>query len=261
MLHDTQNEHDTRHIAIDQVGIQSLRHPIVLTQRDGQIQHSIAEVDMTVGLSAHSRATHMSRFVELLSKPQVASFDQCNIILHQMTQSLQSQSAYISMRFPYFKLKTAPVSGKQSLLDYNVIFSAVLQESNYQFTLQVSVPVTTLCPCSKALAKQGAHNQRSKVTITAKTRCPVWIEDFIDRVESQASCELYSLVKRPDEKWITEHAYNNPKFVEDITRDVAIQLKSDKRLGHYVVESVSLESIHNHAVYARIECPIAGNAN
>ncbi len=170
-----------------------------------------------------------------------------------MVEKLEAKSGYIEMSFPYFVNKTAPVSDVQSLLDYDVTFIGEINDGQYRFTMKVLVPVTSLCPCSKKISERGAHNQRSHVTITMRTTRSVWIEEVVRYAEEQASCELYGLLKRPDEKFVTERAYDNPKFVEDMVRDVAAALNEDERIEAYVVESENFESIHNHSAYALIE--------
>ena len=196
----------------------------------------------------------MSRFVEILNQHEreisVQSFKD---MLAEMTDRLEAESGHIEMSFPYFVNKTAPVSGVQSLLDYDVTFIGASTKGQSETILKVVVPVTSLCPCSKKISDRGAHNQRSHVTVTVKTREFVWIEDIIDAVESIASCELYGLLKRPDEKYVTERAYDNPKFVEDMVRDIAAHINKDSRITAYVVESENFESIHNHSAYALIE--------
>jgi GTP cyclohydrolase I len=169
-----------------------------------------------------------------------------------MVKKLEAASGHIEMAFPYFVAKKAPVSGVQSLMDYEVTFIGDIRDGKEAFTLKVLVPVTSLCPCSKEISERGAHNQRSHVTISARINTFVWIEDLIDRVEGQASSELWGLLKRPDEKYVTEQAYDNPKFVEDMVRDIAAELNADPRVEAYVVESENFESIHNHSAYAMI---------
>ncbi|MCK5639914.1 MAG: GTP cyclohydrolase I FolE2, partial [Gammaproteobacteria bacterium] len=200
------------------------------------------------------KGTHMSRFVEILNRHEreisVKSFKD---ILAEMAEKLEAQAGHIEMSFPYFINKTAPVSGVQSLMDYDVTFLGEIIDGNYSMQVKVVIPVTSLCPCSKKISDYGAHNQRSHVTVTARTKGFVWIEDIIDLVEKQASCELFGLLKRPDEKHVTERAYDNPKFVEDMVRDIAVKLNEDKRISAYIVESENFESIHNHSAYALIE--------
>ncbi|ABI59747.1 GTP cyclohydrolase FolE2 [Nitrosomonas eutropha] len=252
---DVQGSPDTRHIAIDRVGIKAIRHPVLVADKDGGSQHTVAQFNMYVNLPHNFKGTHMSRFVEILNSHEreisVESFEE---ILRSMVSRLESDSGHIEMTFPYFVNKSAPISGVKSLLDYEVTFIGEIKHGDqYGFTMKVIVPVTSLCPCSKKISDYGAHNQRSHVTISVHTNSFVWIEDVIRIAEEQASCELFGLLKRPDEKYVTEKAYNNPKFVEDIVRDVAEILNHDDRIDAYVVESENFESIHNHSAYALIE--------
>ena len=251
---DVQSSADTRHIAIDKVGIKDIRHPVRVRDRSEGEQHTIANFNMYVNLPHNFKGTHMSRFVEILNLHEreisVQSFKQ---MLGEMTERLEAEAGHIEMSFPYFINKTAPVSGVQSLLDYEVTFIGEIRGSYPEMQIKVVVPVTSLCPCSKKISERGAHNQRSHVTVTATTCDFVWIEELIDLIENQASCELYGLLKRPDEKFVTERAYDNPKFVEDMVRDIAAELNQDERICAYVVESENFESIHNHSAYALIE--------
>ena len=251
---DVQATPDTRQIAINQVGIKSVRHPVRVADKSAGVQHTIANFNMYVYLPQHFKGTHMSRFLEILNgyerEISVESFED---MLRQMVIKLEAESGYVEMSFPYFINKTAPVSGVQSLMDYEVTFTGEIDQGAYRQTMKVVVPVTSLCPCSKKISDYGAHNQRSHVTITARTNSFVWIEEVVRMAEEQASCELYGLLKRPDEKYVTERAYDNPKFVEDMVRDVAAVLNQDPRIDAYVVESENFESIHNHSAYALIE--------
>lgn len=251
---DVQNTHDTRNMPINKVGIKAIRHPIQVAERANGAQHTVGLFNMYVHLPAHFKGTHMSRFVEILNKQErEISVENFEGIVREMTTRLEAESGYIDLSFTYFVNKTAPVSGVQSLLDYDVSYTGEVKNGKYEFTMKVLVPVTSLCPCSKKISQYGAHNQRSHVTITARTAGYVWIEELIDIVEQEASCELYGLLKRPDEKYVTERAYENPKFVEDMVRDVATRLNDDERVLSYVVESENFESIHNHSAYALIE--------
>jgi GTP cyclohydrolase I len=251
---DVQSSKDTRQIAIDKVGIKDIRHPVVINDRSGQVQHVVANFNMYVNLPHNFKGTHMSRFVEILNQHEreltVQSFKE---VLIEMIERLDAEAGHIEMSFPYFVNKKAPVSGVESLLDYDVTFIGEISHNEPVITIKVVVPVTSLCPCSKKISDYGAHNQRSHVTLTVRTNGFVWIEDLIDIVENEASCQLYGLLKRPDEKHVTEHAYNNPKFVEDMVRDVAARLNDDDRISAYIVESENFESIHNHSAYALIE--------
>ncbi len=251
---DVQNYPDSRQIAIDKVGIKAIRHPVKVLDKTGGAQHTIASFGMYVYLPHHFKGTHMSRFVEILNGNQrefsVESFEE---VLRLMVKKLEAESGHIEMNFPYFVNKKAPVSGVESLMDYDVTFIGEIKDGQYLQTMKVLVPCTSLCPCSKKISEYGAHNQRSHVTITVRTNRFVWIEDIIQIAEENASSQLYGLLKRPDEKFVTEKAYENPKFVEDLVRDVAAALNRDERIDAYVVESENFESIHNHSAYALIE--------
>ncbi len=251
---DVQSTPDTRHIAIDRVGIKAIRHPVKVADKDGGVQHTVAVFNMYVDLPHNFKGTHMSRFVEILnSHEREISVESFESILRAMVKKLGSESGHIEMTFPYFINKSAPVSGVKSLLDYEVTFIGGIKKGRYEFTMKVVVPVTSLCPCSKKISDYGAHNQRSHISISVRTNSFVWIEDMVRMAEDHASCELYGLLKRPDEKYVTEKAYDNPKFVEDLVRDVASSLNRDSRIDAYVVESENFESIHNHSAYALIE--------
>jgi GTP cyclohydrolase I len=253
-IEDVQSSKDTRRIAINKVGIKDIRHPVRIKDRSEGDQHTIANFNMYVFLPHNFKGTHMSRFVEILNNHEreitVESFKD---MLTEMAERLESEAGHIEMSFPFFVNKRAPVSGVQSLMDYAVTLTGEVRNGQPQMYIKVVVPVTSLCPCSKSISDRGAHNQRSHVTVTVRTCDFVWIEELIDLVEKQASCELYGLLKRPDEKYVTERAYDNPKFVEDMVRDVAGRLNEDDRICAYTVESENFESIHNHSAYALIE--------
>ncbi len=251
---DVQNSADTRRIAINKVGIKDIRHPVRVKDRSGGEQHTIANFNMYVNLPHNFKGTHMSRFVEILNTHEreitVESFKD---ILTEMTERLEAEAGHIEMSFIYFVNKTAPISRVESLLDYEVTFIGEINNGKPIMNVKVVVPVTSLCPCSKKIAKYGAHNQRSHVTVNVRVQGFVWVEELIELVEEEASCELYGLLKRPDEKYVTERAYENPKFVEDMVRDIAAKFNADERIGAYSVESENFESIHNHSAYAMIE--------
>ncbi len=251
---DVQASADTRQIAIEKVGIKDIRHPVRVRDRSDGEQHTVATFNMYVYLPHNFKGTHMSRFVQILNKHEkeigIESFKE---MLTEMAGRLESEMGHIEMRFPYFVNKKAPISGVQSLLDYDVTFIGEISQGTPRMFIKVVVPVTSLCPCSKEISAYGAHNQRSHVTVQVRTRGFIWLEEIIDLVEKEASCELYGLLKRPDEKYVTERAYNNPKFVEDMVRDVAMRLNDDDRVDAYIVESENFESIHNHSAYALIE--------
>lgn len=250
---DVQSSIDTRSIPINKVGIKDIRHPVRISDRNGGEQHTVARFNMYVNLPHNFKGTHMSRFVEILNQHEreltVASFQQ---MLTEMAERLEAGSGHIEMSFPYFINKRAPVSGVESLLDYEITFIGEIHDKQTFMNIKVVVPVTSLCPCSKTISEYGAHNQRSHVTVNARVETFVWIEELIELVEQEASCELFGLLKRPDEKYVTERAYNNPKFVEDMVRDVAACLNADARISSYTVESENFESIHNHSAYAMI---------
>ena len=251
---DVQSSADTRQIAINKVGIKDVRHPVRVKDRSEGEQHTIANFNMYVNLPHNFKGTHMSRFVDILNRHErEISVESFKVMMAEMTELLEADSGHIEMTFPYFVNKKAPVSGVESLMDYEVTLIGEIDRGKVNVNIKVVVPVTSLCPCSKKISERGAHNQRSHVTVNAKTRGFVWIEEIIDLVEEEASCQLYSLLKRPDEKFVTEHAYDNPKFVEDMVRDVAARLNADERIAAYVLESENFESIHNHSAYALIE--------
>ncbi|MFA7269057.1 MAG: GTP cyclohydrolase FolE2 [Sterolibacterium sp.] len=252
---DVQNSADSRQLPINQVGIKSIRHPVKVLDKSGGVQHTIAVFNMYVGLPHNFKGTHMSRFVEILNtNEREVSVENFESMLRNMVVRLEAETGHIEMSFPYFINKRAPVSRVKSLMDYEVSFvGEILAGGKYRQTTKVVVPATSLCPCSKKISERGAHNQRSHVTITATTNAFIWIEELVQMVEVQASCDLYGLLKRPDEKYVTERAYDNPKFVEDIVRDVAGVLNADNRIDAYIVEAENFESIHNHSAYALIE--------
>lgn len=249
-LRDTQNSPENRSIPLYRVGIKKIRHPIAIQQRDGNLQHSIAVADLAVALPAEQRGTHMSRLVEVLQgfhEPLTpASFQG---LLEKMLVRLEAEEGTISMAFPFFQSKKAPISKQKSLLDYDATLTADLTEAiSLQFKL--IIPVKSLCPASKEISLYGAHNQRSYITVMADWKESLFLEDVIELVESQASAPVFSLLKRADEKYITELAYENPKFVEDVVRDIVLSFREDPRFSAYIVEAENIESIHNHSAYA-----------
>jgi GTP cyclohydrolase I len=251
---DVQASPDLRRLPIDRVGIKDIRHPVRVKDKSQGEQHTIATFNMYVELPHNFKGTHMSRFVEILNQHDMEiSVESFKEMLREMSERLNARAGRIEMTFPYFINKAAPISGVKSLMDYQVTFLGEIRDGKDVMTIRVIVPVTSLCPCSKEISDRGAHNQRSHVTVTVRTNTFVWIEDLIELVEKQASCELYGLLKRPDEKYVTERAYDNPKFVEDMVRDVAARLNDDERIEGYQVESENFESIHNHSAYAMIE--------
>jgi GTP cyclohydrolase IB len=248
-LKDTQNERDHRNIAIDRVGVRSLRFPLRIRDRDQQEQHTVAMVSLAVDLPHQYKGTHMSRFVEALhAHGQVIDVKGITGLPRELLSRLNADSAHVEFRFPYFRSKAAPVTKVRGLLDYGVVFEVNAKtDARIDFVLTVEVPVATLCPCSKAISDRGAHNQRGMVTFSVRFDQPIWIEDLIELVEGSASCELYS------EKYVTEAAYDNPVFVEDLVRNVAQKAKKHPHVLWFRVEAENFESIHNHNAYAMIE--------
>ncbi|NIP41844.1 MAG: GTP cyclohydrolase I FolE2 [candidate division Zixibacteria bacterium] len=251
---DVQNRKDNRNISIDRVGIKNIKYPITLRDKRKDVQHTIARVNLYVDLPREFKGTHMSRFVEVLTEHH-QEIDIKNIkgILDEIKTRLKAKTAHLELTFPYFIEKKAPVSGQSALLDYNCTIEAVANGSaDIKPTITVEVPVTTLCPCSKEISERGAHNQRSVVTLKVRVNQFIWLEELIHIVEHSASCELFPLLKREDEKYVTEEAYDNPAFVEDVVRNITEKLQDDERVDWFSVESENQESIHNHNAYAQI---------
>ena len=252
-LPDVQARPDHRNLAIDAVGIKAVRIPASI--RSGQtLLPTIATFSMNVSLTAETKGTHMSRFVELLEdRTEVLDQQRFKAMLSDMLQRLDAQSGEIEMRFPWFVRKAAPVSRVQSRLDHEVRWRArASDDGRCSFSIRVTVPATSLCPCSKEISAYGAHNQRSQITIDAELDGEMAIDELIAIAERSASCEVYGLLKRADEKYVTERAYENPKFAEDLVRDVALKLNRDPRVLSYAVEAENFESIHNHSAFARL---------
>jgi len=255
-MKDIQNARDRREIPIHKVGIKNLRYPVDVLDRENKRQHTVAVLAMFVDLPHRFKGTHMSRFVRILNEHRgQISIRHLGAILQTMTERFDSTTAHLEIRFPYFVEKPAPVSGARSLMDYQCAFLAAYDRRRRRpldLVVEVAVPVTTLCPCSRAISRRGAHNQRSWVTVRVRSRTLVWIEELIEMAESEASCGLYSLLKREDEKHVTENAYNRPRFAEDVARAVALRLRRDRRIAWFQVESENHESIHNHNAYAMV---------
>jgi GTP cyclohydrolase I len=252
-LPDVQSSADLRNIAIQRVGVKAMTLPVTVASPAGP-QPSVATVDMYVALPADKKGTHMSRFIEVLQRHHAPlGVTSLQALMREMLVRLEAAEGHIELRFPYFVKKAAPVSGVESLMDYQVTLSVEQKAGVTKVMQQVAVPVTSLCPCSKKISDYGAHNQRSQVTIAAELRADMPLDELIRYAEQSASCEVWALLKRPDEKYVTERAYDNPKFVEDMVRDVAALLNREKRIDAYVVESENFESIHNHSAYALIE--------
>ncbi len=261
---DIQGSHDHRELPIEQVGVRGVRYPVLIAREDGSAQPSVGEFSLSVGLPAHQKGTHMSRFIELLESLNQRgislSASSMRAALSDMLNRLSAVSGIVEVSLPFFIMKSAPVSGVQSMMDYRCSWSAEKiapqagGESVERLSCEVKVPVKSLCPCSKEISEYGAHNQRSEVTVkvTLKDSAEFSVESLVRTIESQASCELWGLLKRPDEKYVTERAYDNPKFVEDLVRDVATAVRVMPGVAHYAVEAENFESIHNHSAWARI---------
>ena len=251
-MKDIQNLSDKRKIDIDKVGVNGLKYPIVLEDRKQGKQNTVATINMYVELPHHYRGTHMSRFVEILNNYHEETIvDNIENLLTEMKEKLKANVSYIELKFPYFIKKKAPISGQESLMSYNCQFDAHL-EKKFVFEMAVTVPVLTLCPCSKEISESGAHNQRTYVTAKITFDEFIWLEELIEIIEKSGSAEVYSLLKREDEKFLTEKSYQNPKFVEDVVREIAKKLKNNNKITSYKVEAESIESIHNHNAYAMV---------
>jgi len=255
-MKDIQNQRDYRNIPIDKVGIKNLRYPIKVLDRRNGFQHTVASINMYVDLPHKYKGTHMSRFVEMLHLlREEVSLNKISIVLGQMKEHLNAASAEIEVRFPYFMEKKAPVSHAPGLLDYTCSFVGKSDaDDRIDLVSEVIVPISSVCPCSKEISDGGAHNQRGEVRLSTRFKKFIWMEDMIEIVESTASCEVYSVLKRVDEKSVTEKGFSNPKFVEDIVRDVANILKKDDNITWFSVSAENFESIHNHSAYAHITC-------
>lgn len=252
-MEDIQNHKDDRNIDIDQVGVKGIRYPITVLDKDEGEQQTVAEINMYVNLPRYYKGTHMSRFVEILNEhTRRISLRNFSEILEEMKKRLNAQSAHMEITFPYFISKRAPVTGTEGLMEYKCTFRGALNDKT-DLSIMIHVPISTLCPCSKEISDFGAHNQRGEVRLQVRFKKFVWIEDLIKMVEESASSDVYSVLKREDEKYVTEKAYKNPKFVEDIVRDIALKLTVDHNITWFAVESENFESIHNHNAYAYIE--------
>ncbi|MCD4777993.1 MAG: GTP cyclohydrolase FolE2 [Desulfobacterales bacterium] len=253
-MKDTQNQRDYRNITIDKVGIKNLRYPITVLDRRNGCQDTVATINMYVDLPHEYKGTHMSRFVEILNvlRPEV-SLKKISDALEQMKKHLNAASSHIEVTFPYFIEKKAPVSNSPGLMDYTCkLTGSSGPDGKIDFVSEVIVPVSSVCPCSKEISEAGAHNQRGEVRLSIRFKKFIWIEDMIELVEKSGSSEVYSVLKRVDEKYITEYGFSNPKFVEDIVRDIAIKLKEDDNVTWFSVSAENFESIHNHSAYAHI---------
>ncbi len=253
-MKDVQNEKDHRRIPIDMVGVSRVHYPITVLDPQFKEQHTVAEVKMSVSLPETSRGTHMSRFINMLNEYRgKITLSGMHTMTESLRKKLKAERAEIMFKFPYFVKRKAPVSGVESMSRYDIEFQSRCDEKNFDFVLGVSVPVQTLCPCSKEISESGAHNQRATVDILIRMNNIVWIEELVDIAETSASSPVFTFLKREDEKYITEYAYNNPRFVEDVAREAVLQIKRCKRIDWYKVTVTSNESIHNHDAFATIE--------
>lgn len=250
---DIQNERDTRNVEIQKVGVKNIKYPILVLDKKNKHQHTVASINMYVDLPHHFKGTHMSRFIEVLNRYHgEISVNNFGDILDEIKVRLNAESAHMEVNFPYFIEKSAPVSGEKALVEYTCRFIGK-SGSAKDFTVTVIVPVTSLCPCSKEISERGAHNQRSLVTVNFRFNRFLWIENIIKIIEESASSQVYSLLKRPDEKFVTEEAYDNPKFVEDLVRDVYLKMDAREEVDWFSIEAENFESIHNHSAYAFVE--------
>ncbi len=250
---DVQGSSDVRNVAIDKVGVKGVHYPITLRQACGGEQHTVALINLYVSLPKHKKGTHMSRFLEILNHHHRAiTPEQIIPILQEMKTKLDAKDAHIELTFPYFIEKSAPVTGAKGLMDYVCTFEGASNGID-DFIMGVRAPATSLCPCSKEISQYGAHNQRCEITARVRTKGMLWIEDLVKIMEGAASAPVYAVLKRPDEKFVTEQAFDNPKFVEDIIRDLAVAMNKEDRITWYSIESENFESIHNHNAYAKIE--------
>lgn len=252
-MKDIQSLRDYRNIDIDKVGVKDIRYPIVVLDRTNGVQHTIANINMYVDLPRHFKGTHMSRFIEILNEyRREITIENFPRILEKMKERLNANSAHLEVEFPYFMEKEAPVSKARSLMEYRCRFIGTLKEKK-DIVLEILVPIATLCPCSKEMSERGAHNQRGVVRVALRFKGFVWIEEIIEIVEGCASSPVYALLKREDEKFVTEYAYDHPMFVEDVVREIALRLSANKRISWFRVEAENWESIHNHSAYAALE--------
>lgn len=253
-MKDVQNSQDTRNVDIQKVGIKNLDLPLTIQRKNNSNQIVSAKARVSVSLPRNYKGTHMSRFVEVLSKWRNKNLLGIDIkgCLEEVIHKLNAKSGELEFKFKYFLDKTAPVTGFKSFMGYDCSFRGIINDGEYKFILGVKVPVTTLCPCSKEISEYGAHNQRTIITanISYDEENQIWLEDLIKDIESCGSCEVYSLLKRSDEKHVTEHAFENPKFVEDVLRDIVIMFRNNELINSYEIECESFESIHNHSAWA-----------
>jgi len=251
---DVQSQQDVRKIAINKVGVKNLKHPIVVLDKKNKFQNTVATINMYADLDSNLKGTHMSRFIEVFNQYH-GNFSMKSFLnmLDHIVEALSAESAYAEVTFPYFIEKSAPVSGEKSMMDYTCQYIGEVQRAVSDFYVGIHVPVATVCPCSRDISDRGAHNQRGIVRVTLRYKKLFWIEDIIQLIEGSASSELFTLLKREDEKYITERAFDHPRFVEDLVRDVTRKLERDGRFPWFSVEAENFESIHNHNAYAYVE--------
>ncbi len=256
-MRDVASDVDNRGIAIDRVGVCDIHLPVMIREKDGGMARVLGEFDVSVQLPHHARGTHMSRFVEILShwSRQAVAMEEIREMLEEIQTVFAAQAAHLSLKFTYFLQKTSPASGLESSLDYDCLFEGRLDKDGYVFTLGVTVPIMTLCPCSKEISAYGAHSQRAQLTVRLRAAGGfiIWLEDLVPLLERQGSYEIFPMLKRADEKLVTEGAYDNPKFVEDVVRDTVLALRTLAQVTWFSVECKSYESIHNHIAYAYAE--------
>ncbi len=251
-MKDVQSQQDTRGVYINKVGVKNLVFPIEIRNREGEWVSTAATISLFVGLNAQQKGTHMSRFVEIISRKHRIDLMEMKTILEEMCEKLEAENSYIQLKFDYFIEKQAPVTGIPSLVNVGVEYSASLEKGDFEFDMRVTTPITTLCPCSKEISDYSAHNQRADVSIQIRRKKFLWIEQLVDIAEASSSSPVYSLLKRPDEKYVTEHAYDNPKFVEDVCREVKLRVDELENVREFCIEVESMESIHNHSAYAMV---------
>lgn len=253
---DIQNQQDSRKVPLMKVGVRGVEYPVLVLDKVHHTQKTTCKADLFVNLPQHFKGTHMSRFIEIFHKYHTdLSMKHFLAMLGEIRQKLHAEQAFGTLTFPFFIEKQAPVSGQHSMMSYECTYEGIVSDKSEEFFVSIMVPVTTLCPCSRAISEYGAHNQRGNVTVKLQSTAFFWIEDIIVLIEEAASCGLYTLLKRQDEKYVTEHAYNNPRFVEDVVREVYIALKNTNLFRWFSIEAENYESIHKHNAYAYTEYP------
>ncbi len=252
---DVQSQKDDRQIPIDKVGVKNIRYPITVRDKENGFQQTVASINMYVNLPHDHKGTHMSRFIEVLSEyRRQITMENLSTILEELKKRLDAESAHLEVTFPYFITKKAPVTQAEGLMEYICTFKAAARSSGGRdLIIELVVPITTVCPCSKEISRYGAHNQRGEVRVALRFKRFIWIEDIIHLVEASGSSEVFSVLKREDEKYVTEKSFENPRFVEDVVREVARKLEADANITWFSVEAENFESIHNHSAYACIE--------